>query len=753
MQLNANSISKIEATKTAFEKAFKENLVNDCFRNIVCASIPLKDGEREKIDNPEFKDKFTAVLSGVSRELVNEFDHVGQFDTGNLFTSMVNSVAESVSLESDYRQQRLINQIRLGKINQDEVSLNIACESAFANVHSFENPDIEKRWSQDMKYIMSVEDANDVIDRIKNDVKDAIEETEAKNDLVEGTTQVLIDYKNEIAPPDDEYQDPEQAETNPADTAATGEDPDNMLADTGDNGLAGADDLEGGENEQLYETEDGLGTEPTSTGEEVPATQPAPAENTDTTPQDPNAAAPEASTEPVPAEGTADPADPNSTGSEMPDDTGDDLATGNEDLGGEDLGADGGEPTADPTGGDLGDPNATTDTTTDVGGEAPSAPSGEGGNTNNNSGGITININGAALGKENLNLYNARSLAEKRIPLGIRTFESMSLPTVETLSAECVNAVGDVRAEIGYRIDGLKLALKQAHGLSAESSAAIAEKINEYGKIVANSLNDASFFNKKMNEIGITAQGLIRSTENTFIIARNIINRFIKKNQFVSVDIRPYTSKENVFANAFDIVQMRQYLDRQKSPKTEMIDDLESRENVFYHNMVNYNDENVKKEATAIIDLSRLNFQKAISPNFITDYKIKVWEENIGDKSNNEINTEVVKRVEENFKKLWGRELNDAEKQIIKATTQQDDVTEIVPTPYEKFLITMSKESILAHGSEDPIKGAGLSKEEKKDIEWKARLMTTVYKAAESFGILKEADNVNFQKFVNMVGM
>ena len=198
---------------------------------------------------------------------------------------------------------------------------------------------------------------------------------------------------------------------------------------------------------------------------------------------------------------------------------------------------------------------------------------------------------------------------------------------------------------------------------------------------------------------------------------------------------------------------MRQYLDRQKSPKTEMIDDLESRENVFYHNMVNYNDENVKKEATAIIDLSRLNFQKAISPNFITDYKIKVWEENIGDKSNNEINTEVVKRVEENFKKLWGRELNDAEKQIIKATTQQDDVTEIVPTPYEKFLITMSKESILAHGSEDPIKGTGLSKEEKKDIEWKARLMTTVYKAAESFGILKEADNVNFQKFVNMVGM
>ena len=62
MTLNANSISKIEATKTAFEKAFKENLVNDCFRNIVTASIPLKDGEREKIDNPEFKDSSPLFL-------------------------------------------------------------------------------------------------------------------------------------------------------------------------------------------------------------------------------------------------------------------------------------------------------------------------------------------------------------------------------------------------------------------------------------------------------------------------------------------------------------------------------------------------------------------------------------------------------------------------------------------------------------------------------------------------------------------
>ncbi len=743
MTLNANSISKIEATKTAFEKAFKENLVNDCFRNVVVASIPLKDGEREKIDNPEFKDKLTSVLSSVSRELVNQFDHVGQFDTGNLLTSMVNSVSESVSLESDYRQQRLINQIRLGKVEQDEVSLNIACESAFANTHSFENAEIEKRYAQDLKLLMSVEDVNDVVERIKNDVKDAIEETEAKNELVEGTTQELIDYKNEIAPPDDEYQDPTQAETNPADDLAASEDPDNLLADTTDDGMAGNTE---DDDEQIYESSDNLGTEPTTTGDDTTDTTAdnAEAEVPETNDADPSIGGDDGVVDKGDVGkddgfgGQIDDTDVGSDASdtsdnpEMPDDTGDDLST---DDGSADL------PTDDGMGGD--------DTTLDAG----AAPAGEGGNTNNNSGGITININGAALAKESLNLYNARSLAEKRIPLGLKAFESMTLPKVDDLAAECVNAVGDVKTEMGYRIDGLKIAARQAHGISAEASAAINEKIGEYGKTIANAINDSNFYIKKMNEIGLTPQGLIRSNENTFAIARNIINRFIFKKQFVSPEVRPYNSKENVFANAFDIVQLRQYLDKKKNPSTEMVNDLESRENVFYHNIVNYNDENVKKEATAIIDLSRLNFQKAISPNFITDYKIKVWEENIGDKSNIEINSEVCKRVEENFKKLWGRDLNDAEKQIIKATTQQDDVTEIVPTPYEKFLITMSKEAVLSHGSEDPVKGAGLTRDEKKDIEWKSRLMTTVYKAAESFGILKEDDKVNFQKFVNMVGM
>lgn len=755
MILNANSISKIEATKTAFEKAFKENLVNDCFRNIVTASIPLKEGEREKINDPEFKDKFTAVLSDVSREIVNQFDHVAQFDTGNLMTSMVNSVSDSVSLEADYRQQKLVNDIRLGRVNQDEISLNVACESAFADTKNFSNKEIEKRFVQEMNYNMSVEDANDIVERIKNDVKDAIEETEAKNDLVEGTTQEIIDYKNEIAPPDDQYKDPEDPTAQQSETITDEQDPSDLTSDAGDD--LNTDDIDS-DDDQIYEddavdttgTEDdtGLDSEPTSNGENI---------------------------------------DLNNTQSEEPSaSTQDGTGTGDDNLSG--TGTE--QPAADANGDNLAEDTSTTSDTTDLGTDADSglsdnsvpddtgisgtdidnstgddlsaspAPStnAPAAANNNGAGGVVININGANLqtptqqaAVESLNLFTARSLAEKRVPLNIRKFMGMVLPDVNTLSSECVNAVGDVREEFSNRLDGLKLANKQSwNNLSKES---VTDKINEYGKIVGDAISNAGTYNKILNTLGITPQGLTRTNENTFAIARNIINRFILKKQFVSPTVRPYTSKENVFANAFDIVQLRQHINRQKEPKTEMIDDLESRENVFYHNMVNWNDADVKKEATAIIDLSRLNFQKAMSPNFITDYKIKVWEENIGDKSNLEINNEVTKRVADKFSKLWGRDLNEEEMAIIKATTNQEDVTDIVPTPYEKFLITMSKEAILAHGSEDIIKGASLSTQEKKNIEWKARLMTSVYKAAEAFNILGNNDKENFYKFTTMVRM
>lgn len=753
MDLTSNSISIIEKTKTDFEEQMKANMVNETFRTTCMKAVPLKDGELDKINNPEFKAKFSETLSEVSKELVNQFGNVAQFDTGNLFTSMVTSISDSVSLEADYRMNKLIQAIRLGKINQaDTVELNTAVYKAFENIHSFESKEVATKFANDMKFVMATEEANDVIERIKNDVKDAIEETETKNDLVEGTTQEIIDYKSEIAPPDDEYQDPENPDLNTEGGDDTGANPpdDTNITDTSDDGMSSE---EGGDDtgDQIYEGEgdDGLGTEPTSDGTDLGGE-----EGGDDTGLDDGS-----------AEGGDDMSDM-SDGTEGGDDTslddgsgdmGDDLNPEGEDGAGEipdnndAVGGDDGVVDQGDVGKSVDDP--TLDAPAPDAG-APAEPTVSDGNSNQNSGGITININGADLAKakEALNLYSPRSLAEKRVPLHPQSFESYVLPSVEVLTAECINAGEGVSTELKYRMDGLKMAVRQAN-LSEEANAAINEKINTYGKIIGESVNKAKTFERTLESIGITPQGLIFSTENQLCIARNIINRFLTKRQFVSPTVRPYTSKENVFANAFDIVQLRQYVNSHENVRPAVVDDLFSRENLFYHNMINFNDPDVKEQASAIIDLSQMNFKKAMSPNFITDYKIKSWEINVGDKANKDINEEVVKRVKDKFEKLWLRELNADEMKIIRGAANQEDVTELTPTPYEKFMITMTKECLLSHGSEDPITGAKLTQDEKKNIEWKSRLMTTVYKAAEAFGMFNSDDNSNFDKFTNMVGM
>ena len=148
-QLTPQAISTIDKVRHDFEDRFNAQLINDSFRNIVTKAIPLENNENEKVNNPEFREKFGAVLSNVSKELVDNFHQVGSFDTGSLFTSMVTSITDSVSLESAYRTKLIENDIMLGRVKQDQVSLDIACEAMFGDTVDFKNKDVKKKegWS------------------------------------------------------------------------------------------------------------------------------------------------------------------------------------------------------------------------------------------------------------------------------------------------------------------------------------------------------------------------------------------------------------------------------------------------------------------------------------------------------------------------------------------------------------------------------------------------------------------------------
>jgi hypothetical protein len=141
-------------------------------------------------------------------------------------------------------------------------------------------------------------------------------------------------------------------------------------------------------------------------------------------------------------------------------------------------------------------------------------------------------------------------------------------------------------------------------------------------------------------------------------------------------------------------------------------------------------------------------FQKALTANFITDYRIKAWEQNVG-RDQKDTNAEVVSRVEKKFEELWQRPLNQEEKAIVSATTNNEDVTEIIPTPYEKFLIKLTKESMFDKSVETHKPITSLAKHENEANRFKAKIFTTLLKSLEKFNLVDKYDFMEVDKFCN----
>jgi hypothetical protein len=255
-----------------------------------------------------------------------------------------------------------------------------------------------------------------------------------------------------------------------------------------------------------------------------------------------------------------------------------------------------------------------------------------------------------------------------------------------------------------------------------------------------------------MHKLGITQNGLLNSNESTLSIARHIISRFLIETKPPTPLPLPYTSKENILANAFDVLQLRQLLKTQENPNPEAVKDLIARENVFYHNIVTIDDNETKEKATAVIDLTDMVFKKALTANFITDYKIKSWEQNVG-RDQKDTNAEVISRVEKKFENLWQRPLNSDEKAIVAATTNNEDVTEIIPTPYEKFLIKLTKESMFDKSIENNKPINPLSSLENENNRFKAKLFTALLKSLEQFNLIDKYDLMEVDKFCNSTNL
>lgn len=705
MKITGEMSAIVAEARNNFEQRFKESLVTDSLRQVITKSMPASEVETKRLNDPEFREKFNNILSPITQEVIDKFQNVGQFDTGNLFSSMINSISESVSLESQYRANCIFNDIEFDRVTG---SVEAAIAAKFEK-NGFTSKDIGLRAVEDFKMVLSMEDAEDILDDIKNEVKSAIDETEDKNKLVEGTTKEIIDYKKEIAPPDDQYDNPEgvEGDNNEDDDAGKTTDSDS------------SDDSENQENEVGESDNSDDGTEAS--------------ENEETPKLDNEADQSGENQEDLGSDGdTGETSDSGETSDVGNTDAGDESAiddADSTDVNINDMSDGSEEPQTEPQAGEAGDtPNENGEK------EAEQSPT-----TSGNSG-IVINITGADLvkAKEALSFKTAELYAREQVPTHPRLFDEMKLPNVEDMAAEACAVTGDLNKEFGINFDSLKYGIRQLRDAKSEES--LMAKLDELKTISSEAFKLSNSYTNTLYDAGLSPDGLVDSRENTFFCAANVI-KLIAGTRQISPEVQSFESDFGVLANAFDILQLRKECkNAAESVDQAKADELFARENLFYKNIATIDDKDLRKQATAVIDMTDMKLEKTLTTNFITDYKIKAWEVNVGKNANKTMNETVTNRVKESFKKLWGRDLNESELEIVNAVTNNQDVTNIAPSPYEKFVIKLSKESLIDQSAESgPVK-LHLTAEDKANIKFKAKLYTTLVKAAEHFGILDKND-------------
>jgi hypothetical protein len=554
--------------------------------------------------------------------------------SGNFFDSLVGCIKKNVSIEAENRMQEIFQDIELGKIDTSKLNWQAITEERYRD-RSFTNSEVKTRFSQELSAILSLEE-DDLINSIKNDVKDSVTEAETKNQIVKDTAEEISDLKKKLAPPE-EVNTPDTADPNATVPPATEE-------------------------------------TPSTDNSEVPTQEEEPPEETG---EDADAAAQETNEDVDPE--TAD------DGTDATPDVADDTAAV---------------------------PEATVDTT--------------------KSGNIVINIQNAG---------SAEAVARKFVPILPRHLKESTDYDVNAMAVEFARATGILSTELKIRKDSLKLAIS-TENLTDKNE--YLEKYNELDKKTTEALSLSNEYIRSLEDMGLTQNNRFRKDEVSFECAKNIVDRFINKTTSVSVYPKDYTSTENIIANAFDIMQLHRMVTEGKDKS--LYNEYETRESAFYKNMINVDSPEVKNAALAVLKLGDVKVEDILSPNFVKEYKIDVWTTNFKDIKN--VNDLVFDNVSKRLSETWGRDLTKEEQDIIRATTNEEDATEILPTEFEKFVVKFGKEALNA--STENGRALAFTDTQRKQIKLKAKVFATIAKSLEYLQIVDADDSKALDKFLSV---
>lgn len=364
------------------------------------------------------------------------------------------------------------------------------------------------------------------------------------------------------------------------------------------------------------------------------------------------------------------------------------------------------------------------------------------------SGEVTMVDTGA---EEFINLkYSNNNISRVIVPLSPTRLDMIDIPSKNALAAiytKASESQDSLKNVIGARFNILEDIVNK------ESDEELTKKFTDYKKVAMEAFDISNIAESTLNNIGLTARG-IEDTSDPISISIGS-----KAYQYLSHDVKIYEkdpkksfeSSEDAVRAAFDIITIKDAV-RNASNKDTMIalaNNLASREDLFWSNIVDLNDDQHKEQIKNILQLGDLDLDKKalVDTEFLTSIDLGVDTIKIVEpgKTEDEVSDEIFEKSKQKIESFLGKDINPTQEDLIRSMIKGNDTSDFAPTPFEKFIIKLgTDEAVKKNGGKD----FELGQEDAEFIKNKAIVLSILDKFVDKLNPMNENDTKDFKDYI-----
>lgn len=321
----------------------------------------------------------------------------------------------------------------------------------------------------------------------------------------------------------------------------------------------------------------------------------------------------------------------------------------------------------------------------------------------------------------------ASEVAEEAIPVSPTKLINMKPMSKDTMMEKFIKISGTIEDDVKSRLLAAKVAV------DTDRDPLLKPKFEELEETATEALSMAKYFTERLDELGLTTRGIFRKDDPYALeSAKQIATRFILgKNTKFRLHPAPPKNTTEAIQSAFELLHLKSLKRKGNVVSKELI---YAHESALFTNIDDFGKED-KKKIESIMQLDGVEMKNVFFSDFVRDTGITFGERNVNTKAP-EAKGELIERAVARMENHFGRELRDEEKEIINAIANDQE-----PYPlsnlYEKFIIGVGRKAI---------KEGGDFTSESSEVT--ARVYTTVVKSLEKLNIASKEDMSKLETYL-----